>query len=300
MPLDHSKANVTISIAGLALSCINKLMQNRCEVGILRCERHKPILDIQRIELDPCTGKPVRSSLVHHSLNLDEDILITVEYPDADQILNCQRGTSTYMRREFDRLDDTGDYEDFRWIANLEGPEFHNRKLKIKHKYKLSPTIFISDGTLYTTDKTEEALARVSIKGESSPVPLGKFAHGMSADITIKDGGELVLSNRCNDESQHSGDCCSVRLPSSDYTKYLITLENHCKVADESEGTDFRLFYEVVRDSREKEFDLRRIVETGCYATPEEKIGERMDFSLDGFPQNCLTVFLGVTQNIKD
>ena len=80
MKLDHSNATVTVSIAGLGLACINKHKRNRCEIGILRCDRHKPLLDIQRIEYGR-DGKPVRSSLVPHSLNLDEDILIDVNLP---------------------------------------------------------------------------------------------------------------------------------------------------------------------------------------------------------------------------
>src|SRR5215212_6857591 len=150
MPLDHSKATVTISVAGLALSCINRLKQNRCEIGILRCDRHRPLLDIQKIELDK-RGSPLRSCLVPHSLSLDEDISIDLVHHDASRSdasvsdagggPHCERGVSTYMRREFNRLKDKGDAEDFRWVADLEGPEFHNRKLKIKHRSKLRPTI---------------------------------------------------------------------------------------------------------------------------------------------------------------
>src|ERR1051325_3817218 len=112
MPLDHSKANTTISFVGLALSCINKRKQNRCEVGVLRCERHKPTLDIQRIELDSVYGNPIRASLVPHSLNLDQDISINLAYDDAEERSHCERGTSTFTRRGFNRLTDAGDDED--------------------------------------------------------------------------------------------------------------------------------------------------------------------------------------------
>src|SRR5689334_7851441 len=253
MPLDHSKANAIISVAGLALSCINALKRNRCEIGILRCDRHKPLLDIQKIELDPDSRQPVRSSLIAHSLSLDEDIFIDVEYPDTDDTAHCASGVTTYMRREFDRLDDTGDEEDFRWIADLEGPEFHNHKLKLNHRYKLNPTIFISEGILYTREKTDNAFARVPVKGRSSSIALGKFAYGLNTDITCPDGSKIVLSNRADSQSPERRRCCSVRLPQNDCVQYLITIENHCKLADEAEGTDFRLFYEVVKDSEGKE-----------------------------------------------
>lgn len=300
MPLDHSKANVTISVAGIAISCINKVKRNRYETAFLRCDRHKPVLDIQKIEIDTKTGKRLRSSLVPHSLNLDEDIFIDVEHPNTDKNPDCQKGVSTYMRREFNRLDDTGDAEDFRWVADLEGPEFHNRKLKIQHKQKLKPTLFISEGILYAKEKTDEALARISTKGLEAAVPLGRFAYGINTDITCENGSTLVLRNRFNTESSKNNSCCSVRLLQSNSIRYLITIENHCRLDDEIDGTDFRLFYEVVKDPKGNQFDLRRIVETGCYAAPEESIGGRMDYSLDGFPQNCLTAFVSETTTLED
>jgi hypothetical protein len=67
--LDHTKAVVTISFSGLALSCINKEKNNRYEFGILGCEGHNPIFDIQEISLDPETMIPISSKLVDHSLD---------------------------------------------------------------------------------------------------------------------------------------------------------------------------------------------------------------------------------------
>jgi hypothetical protein len=258
------------------------------------------MFDIERIELDPDSGIPIRSSLIPHSLNLDEDISINIIYPgDGDGRSHCERGTSTYMRRGFHRLEDTGDEEDFRWIADLEGAEFHNHKLRIKQRSKLKPTIFLSDGILYTKQKTPESYARVSANGKPSPVALGKLAHGINADVTCLDGGEVVLSNRSESGLPGRNGRCSVRLPRVEHVRYLITIENHCQLPDESEGTDFRLFYDVVKDPEGKEYDLRRIVETGCYGTPEDIIEGRRDFSLDGFPQNCTVSFMGLSNSLK-
>ncbi len=299
MSLDHAKATVTISVAGIALTCINKLEGNRCEIGMLRCDRHTPLLDIQRIELDPETRTPISSSLIPHSLNLNEDLLINVVYPEAGGGGPCfPRGTSTYLRREFDRLDDTGDDEDFRWIPDLEGPEFHGRKLKINHKSKLQPTIFLTEGILYARHKSDERFARYSVKGRASQAALGKLAGVIGADITCEDGGEIVLSNVSRGAIREDGSRCSVRLPKEDCSRYMITIENHCKLADESEGTDFRLFYEVLKDPTGKEFDLRRMVQTGCHVKAEEAPDGREDFSLDGSPQNCTAAQLGQTETL--
>ncbi|MFL6214353.1 MAG: hypothetical protein ACJ74J_10735 [Blastocatellia bacterium] len=291
MPLDHSKANVTISVAGIAICRTHK--RNQFEFGFLRCDRHSLTLDIQEIELDPVTRSPVHSSLKPHLLRLDQDISIDVVYPEKDGGLQFQRGVSTYTGGQFNRLGDIGDAEDFRWIVDLEGPEFHNRKLRIKNLAELAPTLFISNGILYTKQKTDEAFARISAQGKSSPVALGKFAHGINTDITCPEGGEVIISNRPDNRLPARGDCNAVRLPQSDVIKYLITIENHCDATDESERTDFRLFYDVLEDPEEKEFDLRRIVATGRYGMPDAALKEQGDFALDGYPQNCLTGKLG-------
>jgi hypothetical protein len=291
MSLDHSKANVTISVAGIAISRPHK--RNQFEIAFVKCDRHNLVLDIQKIELDAETRSPIRSSLKPHSLRLDEDILIDVVYPDKDGSLQFQRGVTTYQGSEFDRLCDKGDAEDFRWVADLEGPEFHNRKLRIKNLSELAPTLFISSGILYTKEKTAETFARVSVNGKPSPVALGKFAHGISTDIICPKGGEVILSNRSDHDLTGSSARNSVSLPQSDFIKYLITIENHCDEFDESESTDFRLFYDVLEDPEEKKFDLRRMVATGRFGTPDSALQQQGDFALDGYPQNCLTVTRG-------
>jgi hypothetical protein len=299
MLLDHLNSSVTVSIAGLGLACINKRKRNRCEIGIIRCDRHKPLLDIQRIEYDR-SGKPIRSSLVPHSLNLDEDILIDVISADDGEPPRCEKGVTTFTRREFNRLDDMGDHRDFRWVPDLEGPEFHNGKLRIKNRKKLQPTIFLSDGILYTREKTDEVFARISTNGKPAAVALGKVAHGINADISCVKGGAVRLSNVSESEAQEPGGRCPVTLEHRDGIRYLISIENLCELADESEGTDFRIFYDVLQDSEQKQFDLRRIVETGSYAAPEEALEDRDDFSLDGFPESCVTAFLGLTDSLLE
>lgn len=294
--LDHSKANVTIAIGGLALACINSRERNRCEVGLLRCDRHKPVLDIQRVELHPKSRRPIRSTLVPHSLNLDEDITIGLEYDDGE-ILNCSRGVSTYTRRDFDRLDDTGDPEDFRWIADLEGPEFYNRKLKIRHRSELKPIILINDGILYTAQKSSEVFARVPVKPEGPSIPLGRLGDGLSADITYPEGSKVVLRN--GSDPGLSSRACSTTLLIDRDSRYVITIENFCQLPDESEGTDFRLLYDVLKVPVERQFDLRRIVETGPCGQPEEALDDREDFCLDGYPENCQVVVLGQSQSVK-
>src|SRR5215475_8089331 len=103
MPLDHKEAVVTISFSGLALSCINEKKNNRYEFGILGCERHNPVFDIQKISMDPKTMIPISSRLMRHSLSLADDIEIEVVNPG-------QVGVSKHDKGHFDRLIDKDKY----------------------------------------------------------------------------------------------------------------------------------------------------------------------------------------------
>jgi hypothetical protein len=279
-------------------------MRNRLEVGIIRCDRHTPHLDIQEIVYKPGIRDPICSSLIPHKLNLDEDLSINLIYPDEEDSSQCKLGVSTYTRRGFDRLDDTGDDEDFRWVPDLEGAEFHNAKLTIVKEHRLQPTIFISDGILYTRQKTDELFARTAAGDERAGRLLGKVGNGISADINRVKGGSVVLSNRSAHGSPEYSDSCSVVLEERECVQYLITIENHCQspygFPDESEGTDFRLFYEVLKDPAGKRFDLRRIVETGHAESAKGTLKGREDFVLDGWPESCLGGYLSQTQSLTD
>src|SRR5262245_29967914 len=110
MPLDHTKATVTISFSGLALSCINA--KGQYEFGVIGCDRHQPVFDIQKIYLDPKTMTPINSELVDHSLSLKDDIEIEVVNPE-------HAGVMKFEPSDFDRLNDKGDKEDFRWVVDL-------------------------------------------------------------------------------------------------------------------------------------------------------------------------------------
>lgn len=291
MPLDHSKATATIDFSGLALICINSRKRNRCEVSFLDCERHTPALDIQKVTLSPATGAAISSSVVSHSLNLAETISIQVVRPAASGV----RGYKN-ERIDFKRRQERGDEEDFRWVVDLEGEEFHDQRLSVKDPSKLGARVVISDGVLYTKVRTQEQFARVSVDSDPPPKFLGKLAYKISTDIECFDGGEIVLT----DESRGASGREAVVLRKTPNTRYVISIDSECDRRGDFEGTDFRLFYDVLHDPEGEMFDLRRVVNTGGRLKAEAPIADEVDFSLDGFPQTCLAVLLGETTHLPD
>jgi len=295
--LDHTKAVVTISFSGLALSCINREKNNRYEFGILECERHNPIFDIQEISLDPETMIPISSKLVDHSLNLADDIEIEVVNP-------VQKGVSRYTKGDFDRLNDKdkrgnekNDLEDFRWIVDLEGKEFHYKKLKIKDPSKLRPRIFINSGEIYSEKITDEIIALVPVNHKSEIKPLGRIAFTVGLDIARSKTEDSVVRLRNKNKQDNFVELLS-RLNENPLKKYQITIENLCYENEDEDGTDFRLFYNVVQDPDKRKFDLQRIVDNGARGNPGITVHHRNDLSLDTPPQNCVTCFLGRTDTI--
>lgn len=288
MPVNISRPAVAISFAGLALFCINPNEENRCEVGIIGCERHRPVLDIQEMTFDLRSGKPMKSSLVPHSLSLDEDIWIKVDRPRT-------KGVSMYRGgQDFNRLDDRGDERDFRWVVDLEGVEFHQRRLPRKAGERgirsgLRPLIFISDGMLYTENRTDEKVALVSSNPGQQPKALGRVAFKIGADLFPGEGGSVELSN---------GRRNSIKLHSKRHTRYSITIENLCSVNRGQGMTDFRLFYEILNVPDREQFDIQRIVENGRRGDLGSVLAEHPDFSLDNYPQVCLSGFLGQTDSL--
>jgi len=291
MPLDHKEAVVTISFSGLALSCINKKKNHRYEFGILGCERHDPVFDIQEISMDPKTMIPISSRLMPHSLDLADDIEIEVVNPE-------KKGVERYGKGNFDRSgNEKNDLEDFGWVVDLEGKEFHNKRLEIKDPSKLKPRIFINSGKIYSEKITDEIFALVPVNHESKIKHLGRVAFRVGLDIKRSNAEESVVILRNNNNPGNFVELRS-RLNENPLKKYQITIENLCYESGDGDGTDFLLFYDVIHDPDKRKFDLQRSVENGGRGNPGITIPDRNDLSLDTPPLNCLIGFLSQTDTI--
>src|SRR6266700_1565080 len=115
--LKHSDVTVKISFYGLLAMCLDE--QGKAEVGVLLNPYHEATMVIDKI-----TQKGTTTS--SYALKPGNDLWIGPE--NASRI-----GASIYQNEgvRFDRQADTGDPEDFRWVVDMEGREFHDRVLSL-------------------------------------------------------------------------------------------------------------------------------------------------------------------------
>lgn len=132
--LKHSDATVKIFFYGLLAMCFDE--QGNAEVGVLRNPDHEATMVIDKIT-------PKGTTTSSYALKPGNDLWIGPESAS-------RTGASIYQNEgiKFDRQADTGDPEDFRWVVDMEGKEFHDRMLSLAPNRKmLAPLLHISGGT---------------------------------------------------------------------------------------------------------------------------------------------------------
>lgn len=287
MRLDHSKAIARISFTGLFVFCLNE--QRQCEVGIFKHEEHTPQLSIQEIGLENIPRK------IEHNFNLDNDLMIKAIY-------SVKPGVAKNLQPDFDRQSDTGDPEDFRWLTDLEGEEFHQRKLSIEPQPEnpaLRSILYINDGDLYTCLKSYDVYARVPVQNAPPEIFLGKTAHVVAADITCEDNPDsgILLKDKVTGYE--------LFLPwyrnqaSDQFSRYEIAFNNtRAQPMSIGQISDFVLYYQLVKDPDDVMFDLRKTVEEGDRRSTGQRI--RGSFRLlDGRPIICDGIYLGQTTSLS-
>src|SRR5215469_3627087 len=114
----HAGADVTIFFEGLLALCLDG--NHQMEVGALRNPHHELTIEIRTIQGD-------HSTTVRYPTDPDQDVWIETSKKSGSRV-------ALYENQDiaFSRADNKGDPEDFRWVTDLEGTEFHNTKLAIK------------------------------------------------------------------------------------------------------------------------------------------------------------------------
>ncbi|HXG93206.1 MAG TPA: hypothetical protein VNN73_12700 [Blastocatellia bacterium] len=286
MELDHSKATATISFEGLTIFCIND--NHQCEAAFLSCQNHDLKLTI-RVVLPNGVKLPIQ-----HALSFDNELSIEVVNPG-------RKGIRFYKNGKFDRRKSRGEAEDFRWVLDIEGSEFHDSPLakaaapSSPVAAKLTPKTVITDGVLYAFRLPDEKLAREQIHPTpSAPVFLGKAADVIGLDVFCKDGGNsgVILGNKDVPESQ-------LKLPKVDGIRYEIEFKNDCEIQAAPVGSsDFSVYYDVLKDAKGIKFDLRDVVAAGDPRATGDPFDDFPLFAPNERPQVCGGVFLGLTTKI--
>ncbi|HEV7889418.1 MAG TPA: hypothetical protein VGP08_02205 [Pyrinomonadaceae bacterium] len=185
MGVDHSKALVRITFNGLFIICRKGV--EGWEVGIPNVTRHAHTPDLKLVTItgavNPVTETP--------NIRLDQDISIST--PPTDPL-----STVLFDPVGFHRQRDTGDPEDYRWILDMEGLEFHNKKLTLRPGGGYKAKIFIKGGQLYTAGKTVEIYRRDKKSNPAGDrIVLGKAAitAGINLERNDADSRTINLQN---------------------------------------------------------------------------------------------------------
>ena len=158
--------------------------KGQVEVGALRNPHHELTIEIKRISAKGTT---------------------TARYPvDPDQDIWIEGGGGSQNRATlyqnesvgFSRADNKGDPQDFRWVADLEGKEFHNSKLTISQPEMLRPHLHVNGGTFYAAQIYGQPMALTVPGDDAHWTYLGRFADVIAADLSLdrSDDGIVLRS----------------------------------------------------------------------------------------------------------
>lgn len=288
MCLDHSEATARIIFAGLFVFCFNE--NGQCEVGILKHESHQPQLIIQEI------GPDNVPRTLDHTFDLSSDLTVEAISP-------LKGGVRPYYQPEFDRPQNVGDPEDFKWLTDLEGDEFHGRRLDIKSHIPgerpeaLKSILYFSDGDFYSYLKSTEMYVRVPYKMPSQEIFLGKTSHIVGVDISCSDeeqSGILLTDKEAGNELFLS----KYRDADQEFLRYEIIFNNICLSPASRPDSDFVLYYRLLSDPDGVMFDLRKAVKQSDYYLTGKSI-EGTALIIDGRPIVCDSIYLSKTPTLS-
>ncbi len=220
---------IKLTLTGLFLLCFGE-NKSRCEVGIVHAEDH-----CLKIRVKRATPLNTVDYAILPAELLTEDIYF--EIPGRPGGVDIFLGSPDFPRRSD---------QDFRWIIDLEGEEFHDRKLQIKQDATFQ-RIFINQGQFHTAKKRE---VRIQSPGSASSSP-ANVAQVVGCNVVLTEGEKAVLRFGQN-RLEFSGD---------GNTSYEIEIENLCMPAEGSEESmgdgDFHRLYDALIVDDNQKFAVR-------------------------------------------
>lgn len=253
MGLDHSKAFVRLTFDGIITLCINKRAEpDRCELGMVATRDHQRRLTITRIRPNGVEEQ----AYPPFELNNENRVVIETEN-------SITPGVTTFEPGTFNRLADEGDPEDFRWIMDLQGPEFHEDNLSLRRESDrlCRPKIIIHHGVFYTHSKTPHRYFRYPREGNpinTGSIDIGKIADKVGADIVADPVlGKVIV--QITGKTPNPIELVSDGLK----TRYRIDIGNLCRTGC-VQVSDFPEYYSVASDRDGVEFDIYPQIPTGA------------------------------------
>ncbi len=237
MGVDDSKSLVRITFDGLFIIC--RRGSDCWEVGVPNVGDHTFRATTKEITggLDP--------EGVQTGLQFDRDIYIT-----ADTALS----TDLFDTPVFNKRDDAGDPDDYRWILDMEGPEFHNgKKMKFRSGGGYKSKIFIYGGQLYTARKTIENYHRVKESNRRDDIPIYKVAvtAGINLDRAAGAGSRTIYVQNVDRA------LAPTVLPQKPGVRYELKFTHMpCSVGGESQTHYGHYYYVLKADDADTKYEV--------------------------------------------
>jgi hypothetical protein len=250
MPINEADATAIIYVEGLAISCFSP-KENRGETAIMREIAHDLTLTIITI----VNGTEVGEDQYNFSRTGASIEITGVGNADVD-------GFAKFEGVNFIRTTESiNDVNDLRWIADLEGSEFHDSKLtptgtsESQHNMPLTP-LYIKNALFYgkaNSDYTNNRIEKDTNGNVISTNLFGKYGYIMGAKI-IADSINIKLTGSSTTE---------INLNAVTNTQFRIVITNNRASGDTI--SDFPEFYKVVYATNGINFDVKKVIETGSY-----------------------------------
>lgn len=250
MPINEADATAIVYVEGLAISCFNST-EERCETAIMREVDHNLIMTITTFVGGNETGSTqYEFSRTGASIEITGSGNVDIDGYEKFQGVNFMR-----------TLPNVNDPNDLRWIANLEGEEFHDCALEptgvAESEYNIPLTpLYIKNALFYAKANSDYTNNRIEkdLKGTViSTNYFGEYGYKMGSKF-IADTINIALEGTTTKE---------INLNAAPNTQYQILISN--KRAGGDETSDFPEFYKVVCAENGINFDLNKVVEGGMY-----------------------------------
>jgi len=274
-----------VVLEGLFVFCVNP-KKRRAEIGAYEFA-NEHTFSINIVKKMRKNNRPIGERLlIEPSSSTDHanNISIAVKNRPADLEIfkNSKLSDDIFLVDPADRGDfdpeDNNNVNDFRWVIDLEGPRYHDKKLNITPGM-LERKIFIGNGALSTRQIAPRVLkyafpkappiseqfpaSEKSPVSERLPVIDNRYvAYQVGVDL-ISDGEPVVLSYSDATASKAN----KLRLAAHDDYYYEIHLNNICERPDQSilRFSDFQHYYNVFADTQPADrFDFEPFVDGGA------------------------------------
>lgn len=255
MGVDHSKSLLRITFQGLFIICQNERAK-QWEIGVPCVPDHTFSCSLRKID---GSIRPGREKMPNPRGNRNIYILPD---PEVD--------TSAFSASGFNRKNDKGDVNDFRWLIDMEGGEFHGGKLKLRTPLPNPPCpagvtyktkIFVKGGELYTDLKTIERYKRIKDGNARDRRELGKLAITVGINLPREDARSITIKN--------DGGVTNTLKPELGVRYELSFTHMPQEPAGTVKVTHFKHYYMVLKDDDDTQFNVLEVSQPDTTPAPD-------------------------------